>query len=66
MLPMVGVRMSPESRKAVEAWADTQPDKPSLSEAIRRLVDRGLDSARVETAHASKPAAGTKTHRRGP
>ena len=39
---MVGVRMSPESRKAVEAWAKRQDDKPSLSEAVRRLVEHGL------------------------
>jgi hypothetical protein len=40
--PLVGVRMPPESRKAVEAWAKHQDDKPSLSEAIRRLVEHGL------------------------
>jgi Family of unknown function (DUF5677) len=40
--PLVGVRMPPESRQAVEAWAEMQPDKPSLSEAIRRLLERAL------------------------
>jgi hypothetical protein len=44
--PLVGVRMSPESRKAVEAWAKRQPDKPSLSEAIRRMVEIVLKSGR--------------------
>jgi hypothetical protein len=39
---MVGLRMSAESRKAVEAWAKRQGDKPSLSEAIRRLVEYAL------------------------
>jgi len=43
--PLVGVRMPPASRKAVEAWAKQQPDGPSLSEAIRRLVDIGLAAA---------------------
>jgi hypothetical protein len=42
--PLVGVRMSPESRKAVEAWAKRQADKPSLSEAIRRMVEIVLKS----------------------
>jgi hypothetical protein len=40
--PMVGVRMPPEKRREVEEWAAAQPDKPSFSEAIRRLIDLGL------------------------
>ena len=44
--PLVGVRMSPESRKAVEAWAKRQADKPSLSEAIRRMVEIVLKSGK--------------------
>ncbi len=40
--PIVGVRMPPETRKAVEAWAAHQDGKLSLSEALRRLVERGL------------------------
>jgi hypothetical protein len=39
-------RMSPESPKAVEAWAKRQADKPSLSEAIRRMVEIVLKSGR--------------------
>lgn len=39
---MIGLRASPETRAAVEKWAERQPDEPSLSEAIRRLVDLGL------------------------
>jgi len=41
---MVGLRMSPEVRKAVEAWARRQDDKPSFSEAIRRMVEIVLKS----------------------
>jgi hypothetical protein len=41
-LPMVGMRFAPEARKAVEAWAKRQPDKPTFSEAVRRLIERGL------------------------
>ena len=29
---------------AVDTWRETQPDRPSRSEAIRRLVERGLKS----------------------
>src|SRR6266852_4589595 len=40
--PLIALRMPPEERQAVEAWAAKQPDKLSLSKAIRRLVERGL------------------------
>ena len=40
--PLVGLRMPPELRNAIEAWADSQRDKPNLSAAIRRLVEKGL------------------------
>ena len=36
------VRLSDDARAAVKAWAKMQPDKPRLSEAIRRLIDRGF------------------------
>jgi hypothetical protein len=42
---MIGLRMPPESRQAVEAWAQDQDDKPSFLEAIRRLVERALAAA---------------------
>jgi DNA-binding transcriptional regulator GbsR (MarR family) len=42
---MIGLRLSPDKRMAVEAWAKTELDKPSLSEAVRRLVELGLASA---------------------
>jgi hypothetical protein len=47
---MIGIRLSPDKRKAVEAWAKTALDKPSLSEAVRRLVELGLASARRSAA----------------
>jgi hypothetical protein len=46
--PIVGIRMPPEMRRAVEGWASNQDDKPSLSEALRRLVERGLMAARTD------------------
>jgi len=42
--PMVGLRMSKETRAAVRKWASTQHDKPNFSEAVRRLIDVGLKS----------------------
>jgi hypothetical protein len=42
---MIGVRLSPDKRDEVEAWARDQADEPTLSEAVRRLVDIGLASA---------------------
>jgi hypothetical protein len=44
-VPRVTLRMTDESREAVEEWAANQEDEPKLSEAIRRLVDIGLAAA---------------------
>jgi hypothetical protein len=40
--PMMGFRADPVIRAAIVRWAEKQSDKPSLSEAIRRLVELGL------------------------
>jgi hypothetical protein len=40
--PVMGFRADPVIRAAIVKWAEYQPDKPSLSEAIRRLVEIGL------------------------
>ncbi len=39
---MVGVRMTPEFQKPIKAWARLQDDRPTMAEAIRRLVELGL------------------------
>src|SRR5258708_33840177 len=39
---VMGVRLAPELRANVDKWAAEQPDKPSQTEAIRRLVELGL------------------------
>jgi hypothetical protein len=52
--PMIGIRLSPDKRKAVEAWAKTALDKPSLSEAVRRLLELGLASAHRSAARMKK------------
>jgi len=36
--------MPKETRAAVTRWAESQKDKPNLSEALRRLIDIGLES----------------------
>jgi hypothetical protein len=40
--PMMGFRAEPATRAEIVRWAENQPDMPSLSEAIRRLVELGL------------------------
>jgi hypothetical protein len=40
--PLMGFRADPVIRAAIVRWAEMQPDNPSLSEAIRRLVELGL------------------------
>jgi hypothetical protein len=40
--PLMGFRAAPAIRASIVRWAENQPDNPSLSEAIRRLVELGL------------------------
>jgi hypothetical protein len=42
--PLMGFRAPPVLRASIVKWAETQPDKPGLSEAVRRLVEIGLKS----------------------
>ena len=43
--PHTGVRIPAELNAKLDAWIERQPDpKPSRSEAIRRLLDRALES----------------------
>ncbi|MFL6820239.1 MAG: hypothetical protein ACJ8EF_20110 [Bradyrhizobium sp.] len=39
---LMGFRADPVIRASIIRWAETQPDTPTLSEAIRRLVALGL------------------------
>ncbi len=59
--PMAGVRLEPDFRAEIEAWAAKQKDKPALAEAMRRLIRRALDSPgakpRRPAKRASKPKA---------
>jgi hypothetical protein len=40
--PVTAIRLSAEFRALIDQWAAHQPDKPPRSEAIRRLIERGL------------------------
>jgi len=40
--PLMGFRADPVIRASIVRWAENQPDMPTLSEAIRRLVELGL------------------------
>jgi hypothetical protein len=42
---MMAFRLSKAKVAEVEAWAAQQPDKPSRSEALRRLIDLGMKAA---------------------
>jgi hypothetical protein len=41
--PSKPIRFPPTLSSAVEAWAKKQADKPTFSEAIRRLVAKALN-----------------------
>jgi hypothetical protein len=51
--PLIALRMPPEERQAVEAWAANQSDKLS-SKAIRELIQLGLA---VGAKRSRKPKA---------
>lgn len=44
--PMLAFRLAPTVKAEVDSWAAKQPDKPSRSEAIRRLLDQALAATR--------------------
>jgi metal-responsive CopG/Arc/MetJ family transcriptional regulator len=41
---MLALRLPPALRAAIESWAKLQKDKPSRSEAIRRLIEMALST----------------------
>jgi hypothetical protein len=44
--PILTLRAPPAFTAEVEAWAKRQPDNPSRSEALRRLVEMALKLSR--------------------
>ena len=57
---MIGFRADDATRAAIVKWAENQPDKPTLSDAIRRLVEIGLDNAKPLAQTSAKSAAKAK------
>jgi len=47
--PLMGFRADPVMRASIVRWAERQSDTPTLSEAIRRLVELGLKAKTPET-----------------
>ena len=59
--PMMGFRARPALRASIVRWAETQPDNPSLPEAVRRLVEAGLTTAsRPRHARSAKAQEANK------
>jgi hypothetical protein len=54
--PLMGFRADDMTRGAIVKWAENQPDTPTLSEAIRRLVEIGLANASPMKPKAAPPA----------
>jgi len=52
--PVTAIRLSKEMRSALDVWRRKQEDLPSRSEAIRRLVDKGLNSEKTASQLAGK------------
>jgi hypothetical protein len=52
--PMVGLRMPPSERAAIEGWAAKQVPKLTLSKAIRQLATTGLAGVLLADAKAAK------------
>jgi hypothetical protein len=55
--PIVGIRMSPELRTQIEAWAFRQKDSPTLSAAIRQLVEKALTGGAAPVMISVRPKA---------
>ena len=46
------LRLTPEKWAEVDEWRRRQPDLPSRTEAIRRLIDAALEQASARKARA--------------
>jgi hypothetical protein len=46
LAPLIGFRPAPTLRAAIIKWAEYQPDTPTLSQALGRLVELGLTVGR--------------------
>lgn len=57
--PLMAFRADPALRAAIANWAEQQDDQPSLSAAVRRLVELGLAGA--TTGRPKKAPASSKS-----
>jgi hypothetical protein len=55
--PLMGFRADPATRASIVRWAENQADMPSLSEAIRRLVELGLTAGAKKRSKQLRAAA---------
>jgi len=60
MDPMVGLRMPPTERRAIESWGAKQSPKLTFSKALRYLAQRGLDAAQADAVIVSKRVNGKR------
>ena len=58
--PVRTMRLSDEFIASVDAWAAKQDDQPGRSEAIRRLVERGLKAAKPFAKTSKKTSTKVK------
>jgi len=61
-LPLVNdrqfqMRVSEDFLEAIDGWRRTQPDIPARSEAIRRLVELGLEKSAAKLGVGAGPVA---------
>jgi hypothetical protein len=52
--PVSAIRLSLVLRASIDSWAKEQPDKPSRSEAMRRLVEFALATKSKKENKATK------------
>ena len=52
--PVTTIRLAADLRAAIDAWSLKLDDRPSRSEAIRRLIEFGLARAQPATRHEKK------------
>jgi hypothetical protein len=53
---LIGMRWHEPLLGMIEAWAAQQDDLPNRSQAIRRLVERGLSAREPDAAKPRRPA----------
>ncbi len=63
--PVTAIRLSEAMRRDLDTWRRKQDDLPSRSEAIRRLVEKGLAHQPLEPGKPHKGAERAKEMARG-